>query len=203
VRGLLLAPRDELPKTLPESGELKALLFPYVLVLAAIAPVAGYLSQGVFGSYQPSTRILQTEIPAMWVRAPGVALVAAIVRFAISIGAFILLGRVLDWLAPRFGGKADRASAMKTAACASTPVWLAGATAILGSMPGGSVLAPLILLAGLIYGVLIGSLGATQNLQVSEGRAIGLSLAAFGIVVVATALAYWLCTALMVTSLLV
>src|SRR4030095_9044101 len=100
------------------------------------------------------------------------------------------LGRVIDWLTPRFGGKRDRLSAMKTAACASTPVWVAGVVAIFGSMPGGSVVGPLILVAAVMYGVLIGSYAATQNLQVSEQRAIGLTLAAFGIVVVAVALVY-------------
>jgi hypothetical protein len=202
ARGLVVAPREELPKTLAESGALKDVLVPYVLVLAAIGPLAGFLSQGLIGAYQAPTKVLTMTLPAMWVRAPGLALGLAIIRYGIGIGSFVLFARVLDLLAPRFGGKPDRGGAYKTASCASTPVWIAAALSLLGSIPLGSTLAPIGVLVAVVYAVLIGSWAAPQNLSVPEPKALGLVLASVGIVVVATALAYWLIILALVSPLL-
>lgn len=192
VRGLFTAPRDELVRVLPESGELKAVLVPYVLVLAAVGPVTGFLVHGLIGAYQPAMTIFNTTVPATWVRAPGPALASAALRYALAIGGFLLLATLLERLAPSFGGRRDRGGALKSAAVLCTPVWLAGAFTLLEALPGLHYLVSVGVLAGLVYAVLLGMWAVPQQLGVPESRAVGHVLAAIALTSVGVALGYWL-----------
>jgi hypothetical protein len=199
VKQLVLAPRETLPLTLAESGDPKAVLVPMVVVLAALGPVAGFLSQGVVGTYVPPQTIFNTTVPAMYVRAPGIAALIAVLRYALGIGAWWLLAQVLDKLAPMpmFGGKSDLGGAYKTSAAMLTPIWLAGVLGILSSVPYLDALTFLGGIAGLVYAVLIGIYAVPLHLSVPEPKAIGHVLAALGVTVVATALSYVLLTTLL------
>src|SRR5262245_50580476 len=106
VKQLVLAPREALPLTLADPAEPRAVLVRMVVVLAGLGPLAGFLSQGVVGTYIPPQVIFNTTIPSMYVRAPGIAALVAILRYALGIGAWWLLAQVLDKLAPMpmFGG---------------------------------------------------------------------------------------------------
>jgi hypothetical protein len=197
VRGLLVEPRDVLPATLAESGAIKDLLR-YVIPLAAIGPLVGFLSAGLIGHYQPATNIFNTVIPSAYVRAPGTALVGSILRFAVSIGGWLLFAYVLDWLAPQFGARKDADGARKTAACAVTPIFLAGALGLFNSVPHLDWLIYVGDLAALGYGALIGAWALPLHLSTPEPKAAGHIVAAMGISVAAVTLAYWILAALLV-----
>jgi hypothetical protein len=197
VRGLLLKPKEELPKTLADSGELRAVLVPYVLVLAAIGPVAGFLSAGIIGTYIPATTIFNTTIPASFIRAPGTALVGSVLRYGLGVAAWVFFAWILNVLSPSFGGRSDKGGALKAAAAAVTPMWVAGALGLLGSVPFLGSLAMLGGLAALVYGVLIGMWAVPLHLGVPEPKAVGHVLAAMGITAVAVAITYWVLFAIL------
>lgn len=192
VRQLFVDPRAELPRLLVESGDRRAVLIPYVVVLAAIGPLAGFLSEGVLGTYQPATTLFGTPVPAMYVRAPGAALVVMLLRYAVSVGAFFVCADLLARLAPQFGGRRDPGGALKTAAVMATPVWLAGALALLGSVPHLDVALWVGGAAGLCYGALLGMWAVPLHLATPEPKSAGHVLSTVGITVLVSAAAYWL-----------
>src|SRR5581483_7045982 len=124
VKRLLVEPRDVLPATLAESGAVKDLLR-FILPLAAIGPIVGFLSAGVIVHYQPATSIFNTIIPATYVRSPATAIVGGICRFAVSVGGWWFFAWILDRLAPQFGARRDPDGARKSAAYSITPLFLA------------------------------------------------------------------------------
>jgi hypothetical protein len=194
VRGLLLAPRYELARTVEEPGGLRQVLVPYVLVLAALGPVARFVSLGLVGHHQ---QLSELAAP-MWVRAPGLALLFLPIGYGLAIGGWLLYAVLLAQLAPSFGGRGDRAVAYKTAALSATPIWIAGIAALGDSVPFGGMLGPLATLGGLVYAVLIAAWAVPLHLHTPESRAVGHALAALGITIVASVIAYWLLAALVI-----
>src|SRR5260370_23465655 len=87
VRGLFGSPRRELAQTLAEPGQARAILFPYVTLVAAPGPIARYLSHGLLGTYRPAIRIgpAALHIPGGWQRAPAVALVESLELYGLSL----------------------------------------------------------------------------------------------------------------------
>jgi Yip1 domain len=198
VRDLMLSPRETLPLTLAESGEPRDVLIPYVMVLAALGPIAGFLSTGVIGMYIPAQSIFNTTVPAMYVRAPFAALLVSALRFGMGIASWWCLALVYDKLAPGFGGKHDRAGAFKASASTLTPLWLAGALSLFNSVPHLDFLGYVGGVAALAYAVLIGMYAVPLQLSTPEPKAVGHVLASLGITVVATAISYVLVTSLVV-----
>jgi hypothetical protein len=198
VRDLLIAPRETLPLTLAEAGGVRDVLIPYVIVLAAIGPIVGFLSMGIIGMYIPAQSIFNTTIPSMYVRSPILALFGGGIRFGLGIAGWWFLAFVLDFLAPRFGGKHDRAGANKAAAAILTPLFLAGASHLFNSVPHLDFLVYIAYMAALAYGVLIGMYAVPLQLSVPEPKAVGHTLASLGIAVVATWLSYLLVAALLI-----
>ena len=197
VRRLLVEPRDVLPATLAESGAVKDLLR-FILPLAAIGPIVGFVSAGVIGHYQPATSIFNTIIPATYVRSPATAIVGGICRFAVSVGGWWFFAWILDRLAPQFGARRDADGARKAAAYAMTPLLLAGALGILNSVPHLDWLIYVGYVGALGYGVLIGSWAVPLHCGTPEAKAPGHVLAAMGISVAAVTLAYWILSALLI-----
>src|SRR5579862_5409807 len=117
VKALLMQPKAELPKKLAEPTELKAILIPYVAVLAALGPITSFISSGIIGSYHPGTTIFGMNIPGGYIRTPVSSLVSSIFAYAVSIAAWWFYGFMLATFAPTFGGRKDMGGALKLAAC--------------------------------------------------------------------------------------
>jgi hypothetical protein len=190
VRGLLMAPKDELPETIAEPGDLKSLL-PYVLVLVSIGALARFVSSGIIGTYAAPQVVFGMKIGGGWFRAPIDSLVRSVLSVPYGVGIWWFLGFSLNALAPSFEGRKDEAAANKMAAWIATPIWVAGALAILGSVPYLDWLAMLAGLAALVYGVLIGVWGLPVLMGTPESKAPGHVLASMGITLaVAAVLGY-------------
>ncbi|HXU73218.1 MAG TPA: YIP1 family protein [Polyangia bacterium] len=180
VRGLLLKPKEELPKTIAEAGDFKSLL-PYVLVLLSIGALARFVSGGIIGRYVAPQVVFGMKIGGGWFRAPVTSLVGAVLSVAFGVGVWWFFGFILNVLAPSFGARKDEAAANKIAAWIATPIWVAGGLAILGSVPYLDWLATLGGLGGLVYGVMIGIWGLPLLMGTPEPKAPGHVLASMGI----------------------
>src|SRR6185503_8793707 len=90
VKALLLTPKQELPRTMAQPGELRSVLIPYVLVLAALRPLANFVSVGLLGSYHPPTRFFNLTVDGFYVRAPLAALGTSLLSYVLQVGAFLL-----------------------------------------------------------------------------------------------------------------
>ena len=125
VRNIVLTPRDEWNVIAAEPESPVSIFSRYVMPLAAIGPVAGLIGGQVFGygafgfSYRPGL------VPSI---------VAAVVAYAIVLAGIWLLAFLADYLAPRFGGVANRAQAFKLVAYGSTASLLAGLFGLVPSL---------------------------------------------------------------------
>jgi hypothetical protein len=199
VRGLLLTPKEELPKTIAEAGDVKSLL-PYVLVLLSVGALARFISAGIIGRYVAPQVVFGMKIGGGWFRAPIASLFGAVLSVAFGVGVWWFFGFILNALGPSFGARKDEAAANKVAAWVATPIWLAGGLAILGSVPYLDILATIGSVAALVYGILIGVWALPLLMGTPEGKAPGHVLAAAGITVVAAGVAGFLTFGLVLGS---
>lgn len=115
LKGILFEPRAEWPKIAAEPATAQSIYANWVMILAAIGPLAILASAG-------ETRV-QTAV--------GLYLMTLVVTFILAL--------IVDTLAPTFGGAKDFVGALKLAAYSYTAAWIAGVFHVLGI--AGAVLA--------------------------------------------------------------
>ncbi len=102
IKNILLSPRTEWPKIAGEAATVQSLYVGYILVLAAIAPLA------------------------LLIRSGGVAIAAAIAQYVIALVITYLMALIVDTLAPTFNGTKDFTQSLKLVAYSYTAPWVAG-----------------------------------------------------------------------------
>ena len=155
---ILLTPNTEWPVIAEEPSSTGSLLTGYVMPLAAIGAIAGFIGGSLVG----------TTIPFVGTyRAPIVAgLTAAIFAFVMAIVGVLILAFIIDALAPTFGAQKNRSQALKVAVYSYTPAWIAG---VLNILPALGVLG---ILAGL-YGIYLLYLGLPPLMKAPQDKAAG------------------------------
>ena len=146
VKRILLSPKDEWPRIAGESATVQSLYVGYIVVLAAIGPLATLVSFAVLGS--------------------GFGLGAAVFAYIHSLVGVAILALIVDLLAPTFGGSRDYLTAMKLVAYSFTAVWVAQIALL---MP---VIGYLVVLIGLIYGFYLFFLGAPILRKAAADKAV-------------------------------
>jgi len=104
-----------------ETGGIRSLYFRYVIPLVLIGPLCGYLGGLLFGVKLGALVFPPDPISA------GFGAGTSILIHLIGV---YLISRLIDALAPSFGGEANPARAFKVAAYSATPIWLAGVFAL-------------------------------------------------------------------------
>ncbi|HRD28395.1 MAG TPA: Yip1 family protein [Caulobacter sp.] len=110
VQDILLRPAPTWEAIDAEPATVKGLYQGYVMVLAAIGPVCGFLGGLLFHSF---------------IFAPF-TLVAALAGYVLGLAGVYVMALVIDGLAPSFGGTSNRIQAFKVAAYSGTAAWVAG-----------------------------------------------------------------------------
>ena len=162
VKGILLAPSIEWPVIASEPSLASAIYFQYVAPLAAIGAVAGFIGRSVIGVSVPFLGNYRTPIVS--------GFVFALLAYALTFVVVFVVAKLVDALAPTFGGQRDPLRALKVTAYSYTPAWIAGALQIIPTL--GIVG----LLAGL-YGLYLLYLGLPVLMRCSKEKAIGYSIA--------------------------
>ena len=157
AKAITLNPEDTWPAIAAEPATPGDIITRYAAPLAAIGPLAALIGGQVFGV----SLLLATYHPSL-TSGLGIALTS----FVMAIVSLIVIALVADFLAPNFGGTANRTQAFKLVAYSLTPAWIAG---ILGLVPS---LAMLGVLAG-IYSLYLFYLGAGPVMQVPRARSTG------------------------------
>ncbi len=182
AKDILLKPKETWPVIAAEPATTQSIYVPYVVVLAAIGPLAGFIGGQVFGF----------SILGMTYRPPLVgSLVSAVVTYGLSLASVFLLALVIDALAPNFGGQKNPVQALKVAAYMGTASWVGG---IFGLIPALSVIGLLFAL----YGLYLLYLGLPVLMKAPEDKALGYTvvviLAAIVLFVIVGAIAAALAT---------
>lgn len=125
VKGLVLDPKIEWRAIDAEPHTVQSLYTRYVMILAAIPAVAGFIGMCIVGS----------GVFGATVRMPLAAGVAHMVLgYLLSLGWVYALALVIHGFAPKFEGHGDLIDALKVAAFTPTPAWIAGVFNVIPSL---------------------------------------------------------------------
>lgn len=153
---ILFRPRATWAAIDTERATTAGLFFPYVLVLAAVGPVASFLGGQIFGygafgiSYRPGL---------------VAGAVSALLSYGLTLVGVFVLALVINALASSFGATKSHIQSLKTAVYAATAGWLAG---IFGIVPSLAVLG----IVGL-YSCYLLYLGLKQVMKAPDDKAVG------------------------------
>ncbi len=158
AKAILLTPKTEWPVIAAEQTTVADLYKNYIVILAAIPAVAGFIKSSLIGysAYGVSVRI-----PI------GSGLAAAIVGYVLTLALVYVMSLIIDALAPTFGGEKNPVQALKVVGYSYTASWLANAGVIL------PWIGFLIALAGAIYAIYLLYLGLPSTMKAPQEKAVG------------------------------
>jgi len=120
VQGILLKSREEWIKIKEEFFPLISQLFSsYVLILAAIPPVIGFLANLLYGDFRKPYSGWSWNVA-------GKNLLFSIVTYIFSLIVVYVIGRIINVLAPIFSSRRSNINSLKLAIYSLTPYWIGG-----------------------------------------------------------------------------
>jgi hypothetical protein len=168
VQNILLKPKEEWGVIDAEPATIGGIYTSYVLILAAIGPIALIIGQQVFGMYGFKPPM---QFTIAW----------ALITYVLALVSVYVNALIIDALAPSFGGTKNSLKAFKVAAYSATAAWVAGIFQII----------PMLAILGIVglYSLYLLYLGLPRLMGVSEDKAIGYTV----VVVIAWIIIYAIC----------
>lgn len=167
VKGILLSPKQEWAVIETETATPASLYTGYIIPLAAIPVLAGFIGMSLIGYGFLGTSL---RIPI------GTGLTWAVVRYCGALVGVYVLALIIDALAPNFGGQKNFMQALKVSAYSATASWVAG---IFSLIPALSVLGILAL-----YSLYLLFLGLPSLMKAPAEKAMGYTIVVVVIAVV-------------------
>lgn len=146
VKNILLTPKEEWSRIEPEPATVQSLYVGYIMILAAIGPVA------------------------LLLRSLAIGLPVAIVSYVVALAVAYLMALIVDVLAPTFGGEKNFIQSLKLTAYSYTAAWIAGIFQLLG------VLAGIIGLLAALYSFYTFYLGVPTMKKCPQDKAAGYTI---------------------------
>lgn len=158
VKGICLKPKTEWLTIAAEPATTGGLITGYVVPLAAIGAIAGFIGRTVVGISIPFVGSYRVPMVA--------SLGTSVVMFVMAIVGVFILSIIINALAPTFGGEKSSVQALKVAVYAYTPTWVVSVVQVLPA------LGILVALAGL-YSLYLLYLGLPRVMKCPQEKAIG------------------------------
>ncbi len=159
IKNLVLSPKTEWPVIAPEPTTVAQLYAGYVMPLALLAALLGFLRMSVLG--------VSTAFGGSFRMPISSGLTYTLMMFVSALFGVFVVGLIINALAPTFSGTKDQRQALKVAAYSLTPALLSSVLALSPILP-----TLLQLLAGL-YGIYVLYLGLPVLLQSPKEKAFG------------------------------
>jgi hypothetical protein len=155
VQDILLKPKETWPQIAQETASTASIYNPYVLALAAIPAVAGFIGMSLLGmgGFGFSMRVPVAS-----------GLVNMVAGYAMTLAIVWVMAWVVNSLAPTFGGSRDAVAALKVVAYASTAAFVGG---VANLVPMLGILA----LLAAIYSIYLLYLGLPALMKCPPGKA--------------------------------
>jgi len=150
VKNILLSPQTEWPVIAAEPATTQSIYTGYVMILAAIGPLA-ILLRGLAGGFLGAVAV-------------------AIASYIIALAITFVLALIVDALAPSFGGTKDFVASLKLTAYSYTAAWIAGIFQLLPFIGG------IIGLLAAIYAFYTFYLGAPVLKKCAPDKAVGFTI---------------------------
>ena len=161
VKGILLKPREEWQTISGETTTIPELYKTYIVILAAIGPVASIIGMSIVGISLPFVGSFRIPITT--------SIASAVVHYILTLVGVYILALIIDALAPTFSGEKSINQAFKVATYSYTPGWVVGVIAII---PALSILGIL----GL-YGLYLLYLGLPILMKSPKEKSLGYTIA--------------------------
>jgi hypothetical protein len=158
VKNILLTPTTEWPAIDAEPTPTGTVVTSYVIPLAAIGAIAGFIGGSLVGTTLPFLGTYRVPIVT--------GLVGAAFAFCFAIVGVFILAFIINALAPTFSATQDSNKAFKVAVYSYTPAWIAGALQILPALGILGIFAAL-------YGLYLLYLGLPALMKAPQDKAIG------------------------------
>ena len=123
VKAILMTPQTEWPVIAAEPSSVESIYREYVIYLAAIPVIAGFIGTSLIGISIPIIGTVRVGLFS--------GLIGGVVTYALQLAAVYVMALIIDYLAPQFGGQKNPLNAFKLAAFSMTALWLAGIFAII------------------------------------------------------------------------
>ncbi|MGY0618887.1 Yip1 family protein [Lysobacter sp. A378] len=173
AKSILLSPKREWPVIADEPASVKSLYTGYIMILAAIPAVFGFIKGSLIGHSVFGVSVT-TSIMA--------GLFGMVVSYILGLVMLYVIALIINALAPTFGGQKNQLQALKVVAYAWTAAWIAGIATII------PWLGWLIALAGGIYSIYLLYLGLPHTMKCPPEKAAGYTAVSVVITVVLTLL---------------
>jgi hypothetical protein len=159
AKDLITRPRDEWGVIAGEPSDTASLFKGYVVPMSAIPVVASFIGLAIFA---------RTVVPGLPGLSVGSLLLQSIASYLLGLAGVWVFGKIVQALAPRFGGTGEEVPAMKLAAYSPTAMWLAGVFALVPPLAILSLLG--------LYSLYILYKGGPVVTRVPEDRALVFTL---------------------------
>lgn len=150
VKSILLSPRTAWPEIGAEPATIPGLYTGYIMILAALPAVFGFIKSSVIG-YSLFGATIRTGFFA--------GLSGMVLTYVLSLVLIYVVAWIVNALAPSFGGQKNQVQALKVMAYAYTAAWMAGIATILPWIGG------LIGLLAAIYSIYLLYLGLPHTMK--------------------------------------
>lgn len=161
VKGIILRPKQEWQTISVEPTTIPELYKNYIVILAAIGPVASIIGMSIVGISVPLAGSFRVSIFS--------SISSAIVHYILTLVGVYVLALIIDALAPTFSGEKNINQAFKVAAYSSTPGWVVG---VIGIIPS---LSPLMIFG--LYGLYLLYLGLPTLMKSPREKSLGYTIA--------------------------
>jgi hypothetical protein len=159
AKRILLAPKTEWPVIEAELTTPAQLYTGYVMPLAAFAAVISLVHMSIIGVSLPFSGTIRVPFTS--------GMTTAVLTFGFGLVGLFLVALIINGLVSYFGGTHDQRQALKVAAYAFTPTWLATVFSLLPTM------STLLQLAAAMYGIYLLALGLPVLMKSPKDRASG------------------------------
>jgi len=156
VKDILLTPKTVWPVIETEESSTAALYTQYIMILAAIQAVAGFIGMSLFGA---SAFGVSVRVPML------TGLVQMVLGYALMLALVYVVALIADALASPFGGQKNQSNALKLVAYSSTAAMVGGIFAII---PALGVLT----LVAVLYSLYLLYLGVPTLMKVPQEKAL-------------------------------
>ena len=161
IKGILLKPKEEWQTIAGETTSMADLYRNYIILLAAIGPVASFIGMSLVGVSLPVGGAYRVSITT--------GIMSAIVRYGLTLVSVYVLAFVIDSLAPTFSGEKNLNQAFKLATYSYTPGWLASVFSLIPALGVLSILG--------LYGLYLIYVGLPVLMKSPQEKSTGYTIA--------------------------
>ena len=161
VKGILLRPKEEWQTIAGETTTIADLYKNYVILLAAIGPIASVIGMSIVGISMPFVGSFRMPVTT--------SIASAAVHYVLTLAGVYILALIIDALAPTFAGEKNLTQAFKVAVYSYTPGWVVGIFSII----------PLLSVLGILglYGLYLLYLGLPVLMKCPQEKSLGYTVA--------------------------